>query len=276
MVLFFLQNKSLISRKIIYSLRVITMLFTKDNFTEINQIKSIKRVVSLVPSVTETIAFLSGTDILTGVTRFCKYPANIREKAVVVGGTKDFNLDTVIRLKPDLVVGVKEENEKSQIEELAASLPVVLFDIRCVSDAYQMIYRLGELLGKEQKAGKLVHDIQQGFQRINISRPQSGVYLIWKKPWMAAGKETFISDMLARAGFENLVPGRYPVIDESYFLPAPVLLLSSEPFPFREKHRKALLQKYPDKKILLVNGEMFSWYGSHMLQAVDYFRELFV
>jgi ABC-type Fe3+-hydroxamate transport system substrate-binding protein len=275
MVLFFMQNKSLISREINLFQKVVPMLIKNVNKTDINSLNNIRQVVSLVPSLTETIAALGAAEMLTGITRFCKYPEDICRKVTRVGGTKDFDVEKIIGLQPDGVVAVKEENDQGRLLQLARMLPVVLFDIVYWQDAMEMITGLGKLLNKEKQARQMISEIENSFNTLPEIKPRNKcVYLIWKKPWMAAGKETFINEMLKRAGFENVVEGRYPEITEETFSEAEVILLSSEPYPFREKDRHTLQEQYPGKKVLPADGEMFSWYGSRMSRAAAYFREL--
>ncbi len=251
------------------------MLIQGGNTKQINKIGHATRIVSLVPSLTETIASLGAKKNLTGITRFCRYPEDIRKEVPLVGGPKDFDTEKIIRLKPDVVVAVKEENDKIRISHLAEYLPVVLFDIVKVEDAFGMMLTLGKLFGKDKEANLLVDKIKKGFTQIpSVSPIGKCLYLIWKKPWMAAGKETFINEMLIKYGFENVAEGRYPEVTEDDFDRAEFLLLSSEPFPFKEKHRQELQQKYPDKRVLPVDGEIFSWYGSRMLKAGDYYRKM--
>ncbi len=270
-----MQNKSLISREKKYSTRIDKMLLTKNNLHKIKELKPVQKVVSLVPSLTETIAFFGGASSLAGVTRFCKYPEGIREKTAVVGGPKNFDVEKILSLEPDVVVAVKEENDKARILQLAEQVPVILFDVRHFDDALEMIKTLGTLLGTENRASQKVFEIKHSFETLTgINQRPKCFYLIWKKPWMAAGKATFINEMLQRAGFENIAEGRYPEISEKDFLRAEVVLLSSEPFPFNEKHQRELQQRFPDLKVILVDGEMFSWYGIRILQAADYFRSL--
>jgi len=251
------------------------MLITGSNTEEINKIEHATRLVSLVPSLTETIATLGAKKSLAGITRFCKYPEGIRQEVDLVGGTKDFDTEKIIRLKPDVVVAVREENDKAGILKLAEKLPVVLFDIVHVEDAFDMMRTLGKLLDKEKEVAHLVEDVKNGFARIpEVSPKRRCLYLIWRKPWMAAGTQTFINEMLDKCGFENVAGGRYPEVTEADFHQAEFLLLSTEPFPFKEKHRQELEQKYPDKRVLLADGEIFSWYGSRMLKAGAYFGKL--
>jgi ABC-type Fe3+-hydroxamate transport system substrate-binding protein len=251
------------------------MLIENVSAKNFNILSDLKRVVSLVPSLTETIAELGAADRLTGVTRFCKYPEDIRQKTTVVGGTKDFDVGKIIGLKPDVVVAVKEENDKKLILALAEKLPVALFNINTPEDAYDMIRVLGKLTGSEKKAEEIISEIRRNFDALpEITARPKCLYLIWENPWMAAGKETFINEMLLRAGFENMAEGRYPELTEKEWAQADVILLSSEPYSFREKHRQALQEQFPGKKVLLVDGELFSWYGSRMRKAGPYFMEL--
>ncbi len=251
------------------------MLIVGNDINEISGLGHIGRIVSLVPSLTETIAALGAKNALAGVTRFCKYPEDIRREVDIIGGTKDFHNKMIISLKPDVVVAVKEENDKKRILKLAERLPVVLFDIVHMEDALNMMDMLGKLLDKEKEAGQMVGEVKIGFALIQKRLPKRKcLYLVWKKPWMAAGKETFINEMLGIAGFENVTEGRYPEITAEDFTKADVILLSSEPFPFKEKHRMEIQKQFPNKKVLLVDGEMFSWYGSRMLKAGEHFLSL--
>ncbi len=251
------------------------MLITENNINQINKISPATRVVSLVPSVTETIADLGAREKISAVTRFCKYPENIRSEKPVVGGPKSFEETQILKLRPDVVVGIKEENDKERILRLADKIPVLLFHITGLRKAYTMIENLGELVDRKTQAKEMIQKIQNGFSGLPPGKPlRKCLYLIWQKPWMAAGTNTFINEMLNLCGLKNITEGRYPQIDRQHFQKAEIILLSSEPFPFGEKHRKMLQKQFPGKKILLVDGEMFSWYGSHMVKAGAYFRDL--
>ncbi len=251
------------------------MLINGNNPKETNKIGHVRRIVSLVPSLTETIAYPGAKNRLAGVTRFCKYPEEIGLETAVIGGPKDFDIERITSLQPDVVVAVKEENDKAGIFKLAEKLPVVLFDIMHLDDAFGMMLMLGKLVDKGQEAGRLVEKIKKGFTQIPMVSPKRKcLYLIWKKPWIAAGTRTFINEMLNKCSFENVVEGRYPEVTEEDFHQAEFFLLSTEPFPFKEKHRQELQKEYQDKMVLLVDGEIFSWYGSRMLKAGEYFKQL--
>ena len=250
------------------------MIISGDNIHQIKQIKSVHRVVSLVPSLTETIASLGGKNKLVGITRFCKYPLGIEKDVQRIGGTKSIHIQDVESLSPDLIVAVKEENEQKQVISLAEKFPVVVFDISDLNDALKMIEVMGMVLGNSDAATALNQKISKSFEQIPLRQFPDTLYLIWRKPWMAAGKNTFINDMMSRVGFENLVDGRYPELGDDELAKAKTILLSSEPYPFAEKHRQLLQDQYPEKKIVCVDGEMFSWYGSRLLKSARYFKDL--
>lgn len=232
-----------------------------------------ERIISLVPSQTELLVDLGLEEKIVGVTKFCVHPSHLKKSKTIVGGTKNYRFDVINSLKPDLIIGNKEENDQAGIEKLAGKYPVWMSDIFDLKDSLQMIFDLGEITGTKQKAQEIIARIEKSFVQ-PVVKKGSCVYLIWENPKMAAGKNTFIDSMLSVAGFENLVEKfRYPEITEETLinLSPEYLLLSSEPFPFVEKHFKAFQELLPNSKIKLVDGELFSWYGSRLLYAADYF-----
>lgn len=239
-----------------------------------------QRIVSLVPSQTELLHDLGLGDRVVGITKFCVHPVAWFAEKQRVGGTKTLNFNKIAALRPDLILGNKEENERAQIELLAETYPVWMSDIRSLADAVEMIRGIGQLTDTAAPAEEIAEKIEAGFAalRSTIYRPPSTVYLIWRKPFMAAGGDTFIQTMLAAAGFANVFGdrSRYPEISVADLVAAQpeVVLLSSEPYPFREKHLAELHEICPAAKIQLVDGEMFSWYGSRLLFAPEYFRIL--
>jgi ABC-type Fe3+-hydroxamate transport system substrate-binding protein len=241
-----------------------------------------RRIVSLVPSQTELLAHLGLENEVVGITKFCVHPHNWFEAKPRIGGTKTLNFEKIKALKPDLIIGNKEENERAQIEQLAARYPVWMSDVRTLEDAYDMIGRVGELVGKSAEAQKLVATIQGRFstnnQQLTTNNETRAAYFIWRKPYMVAGGDTFIGEMLRVAGFQNVFShkNRYPEISlEALEAAKPeIILLSSEPYPFSEKHFAPLREICPSAKIQLVDGEMFSWYGSRLLHSATYFQKL--
>lgn len=242
-----------------------------------------QRIVSLVPSQTELLYHLGLEDEVAGITKFCVHPQEWFRKKTRVGGTKQLSLDIIRRLQPDLIIANKEENVKEQVEALSADHPVWISDVNDLESACCMIGSLGDILQRAALAQSLIRHIKEGFERMHASIKSSGpplrtAYLIWKDPYMVAGGDTFIHDMLTRCGFSNIFEGqtRYPSVNISQLQEAncELLLLSSEPYPFKQKHANELQQHLPVVKIVPVNGEMFSWYGSRMVEATAYFIEV--
>ena len=259
-----------------------------------------RRIVSLVPSQTEFLADLGLEDTVVGITKFCIHPAKWFQQKQRVGGTKTIDFQKIDALKPDLIIGNKEENEQGQIELLSRKFPVWMSDISTLDHALDMMRSLGAMTGKEERATTLISAIEQNFKdhlsllpaianasSVNVLRMNAeagttyhsnAAYLIWRKPYMAAASGTFIDDMLHRAGFTNAFAdlSRYPEISPEQLVNArpAVIFLSSEPYPFSEKHMSALREICPEASVQLVDGELFSWYGSRLLQAPAYFAAL--
>ncbi|MGI9544088.1 MAG: ABC transporter substrate-binding protein [Cyclobacteriaceae bacterium] len=238
----------------------------------------VKRIISLVPSQTELLFDLGLGDRIVGISKFCIHPAkNCREKPKV-GGTKRIKRELIDQLEPDLIIANKEENEQSQIESLARDYPIWVSDIKNLSDVYLMIKALAEMLDCSSPANILINQIKAKFGHLGAATFGKAVYLIWRKPYLSVGSDTFIHQMMRFAGFENCLADetRYPEMstDQLAKLDPDYVLLSSEPYPFKEAHIKEVKEICPRSKVLLVDGEMFSWYGSRLLKAADYFGDL--
>jgi ABC-type Fe3+-hydroxamate transport system substrate-binding protein len=239
-----------------------------------------KRIISLVPSQTELLYDL-GLDVeVVGITKFCIHPNHWQKSKKIIGGTKHFRFDVIDTLSPDFIIGNKEENYQEGIEFLQKKYPVWMSDIVSLQDALNMIRFVGELSGTDNKAAKIIKNIEQAFARIRIKPLRRVLYLIWREPWMAAGDHTFIDTMLNEMGLLNSLKdhSRYPKLSEDDIrsLNPQIVFLSSEPYPFKEKHRAELQHILPLAKIILVDGEMFSWYGSRLIHAPVYFNSLAV
>ncbi|MBA9075658.1 helical backbone metal receptor [Rufibacter quisquiliarum] len=238
-----------------------------------------ERIVSLVPSQTELLFHLGLGDRVVGVTRFCLHPREEVRKKTRVGGTKQFHLEVIDQLAPDLIIGNKEENYQEGIEALAQKYPVWMSDILTLEDSLQMMAWVGEITNTATKAQELVSQLQEHFLQLHPISPRiRTAYFIWRKPYMAVGGENFIDHVLARCGLENVVADmpRYPVITPELLQErAPqLILLSSEPYPFQERHLAEFQQICPDALVKVVDGEMFSWYGSRLLHSVPYLQDL--
>ncbi|KLT67378.1 helical backbone metal receptor [Pedobacter sp. BMA] len=240
-----------------------------------------QRIISVVPSQTELLFELGLDQEIIGLTKFCIHPIEKFAGRTKVGGTKKLNIDLIRAMKPDLIIGNKEENTQSDIEELARDFPVWMSDIFTVEDAMKTISQIGGLVDREPEAAYLNHLISAGFNDLKTLALQHNInkrvaYLIWRKPFMAAGYNTFINDVLLTNGMTNVIrQDRYPEItmEQLKATNCELVLLSSEPYPFREKHIEEIQAALPDTRIMLVDGEMFSWYGSRLVKAVQYFFE---
>jgi ABC-type Fe3+-hydroxamate transport system substrate-binding protein len=238
-----------------------------------------KRIISLVPSITELLCDFGLTNEMVGRTKFCIYPKAKIKQITKVGGTKNINIDKIHQIKPELIIANKEENTKEQIELLSEHYPVWISDVKKFDDGLSLIVDLGEVLGKEREAKLMIEDIIQSRSEYRKEAFENikAIYLIWRKPYMAAGRDTFIHSMLEESGFTNCITtNRYPEINAeniSKFNPD-IILLSSEPYPFKYKHITELQAITADVPIELVDGEYFSWYGTKMKGAFKYFSSL--
>jgi len=238
-----------------------------------------QRIISLVPSQTELLYDLGLKDKLIGQTIFCVHPKKYFKNSTKVGGTKKLNIEKIKSLNPDLIIANKEENEREQIEELAKFFPVWISDVNTFEDALDMIKSIGEMTQSEINAIEIINQINQR-RNILLTKPfpkQKVIYLIWNNPYIAVGIDTFINTMLDESGYENAIKqSRYPEISiaEMKEINPDWIFLSSEPFPFKQEHKNKLDKILNLSKCLLVDGEMFSWYGSRLIKAYGYFEML--
>ncbi|SDS20424.1 substrate-binding protein [Gillisia sp. Hel1_33_143] len=238
-----------------------------------------KRIISLVPSQTELLCTLGLTDSIVGITKFCVHPEGLKTEKKIVGGTKNVHFNKIADLKPDIILCNKEENTKEMVFALEKIAPVHISNVITLEDTYQLILQYGEIFNRTMQASHLVNSIQYKKGELNIdNRIKKVVYLIWKDPWMAVGGNTFINSMLELNNCDNVFKNstdRYPVLTLEMLkeLDIDIVLLSSEPYPFKEKHISDLI-KLLNTNTILVNGEYFSWYGSRLLNAFDYFKTI--
>lgn len=234
-----------------------------------------KRIISIVPSQTELLADLGLEDQVVGITKFCVHPAAWRNHKVIIGGTKKFDFNMIKGLNPDLIIGNKEENYQEGIDQLKKIAPVWMSDIVTLEDSIQMILELGKITCREEISQELTNTVFSSIDSLIQVNSKTVLYLIWYKPWMAAGAETFIDTMLSKTGLKNCLRNltRYPQLsnEEIKKLNPDFVFLSSEPFPFRQKHADELQQILPTAKIISVDGEMFSWYGGRLRHFAEYF-----
>lgn len=212
-----------------------------------------------------------------GITKFCIHPEEWFRSKTRIGGTKQIKHEVIAELQPDLIIANKEENTKEDVEKLMLDYPVWVSDIYTLEDALDMMTSIGQITGTVPKAKALVDEIKDGFDALKAGVSKRVLYLIWQKPWMAAGTDNFIQEMLERCGLENVVTDpRYPQLSDEDIraLNPEVVMLSSEPFPFKEKHIQDIQSLLPTAKVMLVDGELFSWYGSRLRYSVAYLEAL--
>lgn len=240
--------------------------------------KQPERIVSLVPSQTELLYELGIGDKVVGQTVFCIHPADGYKNTTKVGGTKKIKYDIIDELHPDLIICNKEENTKEIVDTLSKKYPVWVSDIKTLKDNNEMILKLGNIVDRLPKAMEIVKEIEKNFSYLLFEKKRTCLYLIWQNPTIAVAGKTFINEMLNYAGFENVLSHkkRYPQLTEVEMreLNPETVLLSSEPFPFKEQHISEFKQIFPAAEIRLVDGEMFSWYGSRLIHAPEYFASL--
>lgn len=238
-----------------------------------------KRIVSLIPSQSEYLWDLGLREELVGISKFCIHPKEMFETVTRVGGTKQLDIEKIKQLKPDLIIGNKEENVKEQIEELQSYFPVWMSDVNTLDEAYDMMLKLGEITGKAQKSIELVEQIKRDLSSVkDLFNKKKVAYFIWNKPYMVVAKKTYIDSVLQFCGLTNVFDGhtRYPEVTLSDLKNAApdLCFLSSEPFPFHSEHLNEIQSQLPQTKVVLVDGEMFSWYGSHLLSLAPYLIQL--
>jgi ABC-type Fe3+-hydroxamate transport system substrate-binding protein len=234
-----------------------------------------KRIVSLVPSQTEFLFDIGLEEEVVGITKFCIYPSHWLKTKTIIGGTKNVDIEKVRNLHPDLIIGNKEENTKEDIIALREIAPVWMSDIFTLEDALSMMDSVGNMVEKQEMTNTLVQSIRAQFESFQPKNTNKKVlYLIWRKPFIGVACNTFIDDMLSRCGFSNVLANetRYPILENIADFNPDVVFLSSEPYPFKEKHMQELQAFFPKATIKLVDGEMFSWYGSRLRESVKYFR----
>ena len=241
-----------------------------------------KRIVCLVPSMTELLVDLGLEKNIVGVTKFCVHPDHIRKDKTIVGGTKTVHIHKIYALNPDIILCNKEENTREIVEQCKEIAPVHISDIKNIEDTLQLIKQYGEIFECEKKAEEIIHSIRKKNHDFQIATKNFPIfkvaYFIWRKPWMVAGNNTFINYLLRINKYENVLKNqeRYPevTLEDLKKKDFDFIFLSSEPYPFKEEHLNELQELFPNQQIVLVDGEYFSWYGTRLDKAFNYFLKL--
>jgi ABC-type Fe3+-hydroxamate transport system substrate-binding protein len=256
----------------------------KDQLNDVFELqKTPKRIVCLVPSITELLADLGLTSSIVGITKFCVHPSSLRKEKIIIGGTKNIKFEKIKNLQPDFIICNKEENTKEIVDFCKEVTTTFVSDIYTIEDTLQLINIFGEIFACQKNAIEISNKItkEKNFflKSISNAKKKRVAYFIWKDPWMVAAKNTFINHLLNVNNFDNVYKdkNRYPEVTISELEKIKNLdciFLSSEPFPFKEKHINFLKEKFNETTIILVDGEYFSWYGSKLMFAFKYFKEL--
>jgi ABC-type Fe3+-hydroxamate transport system substrate-binding protein len=241
-----------------------------------------RRIVSLVPSLTETLFALGAGAALAGVTDFCVHPADGVATLPRVGGTKNPDLAAILALAPDLVLANKEENRRRDVESLeAAGVPVFVTYARSVPEAVDEIRGLGRICAREARASVIAAEVEEALAAASRGPevpPTTAIALVWRDPFMVVGGDTFANDLLLRCGARNPFaaagPSRYPRVTLGALEAAQpeVILLPTEPYAFGERDRDELLAldcpASRGGRVHVVEGELLSWYGPRMPRAL--------
>ncbi len=257
------------------------MIKTTDQLNRIIELPGYpKKIISLVPSQTELLFDLGLREEVIGITKFCIHPNEWFRNKIRIGGTKKLNIERIKSLNPDLIIANKEENNEEEISILFQNFPLWISDIKNLDDAINMIRELSKVINKEQEGILVIKSIESEFEKLKQSdfKTHTCAYIIWNEPMMTVGGDTFISKMMNYAGFKNVFEEkrRYPVLpaDDLKNSSPEIILLSSEPYPFKEKNLQHFRYNFPGSKVVLVDGEMFSWYGSRLIKTPSYLLQL--
>ena len=218
------------------------------------------------------------------MTKFCVHPEHIKKTVAVVGGTKNIKLEKIKSLNPDIIICNKEENTEKIVELCNCITITHISNIFSLNDLKNLIKQYGQIFSCGIASDKIINELNtkmEVFKRFISGVTQKKViYFIWRDPWMVAGNDNFINHLLELNNFQNMFAhiSRYPQVNLKEISgqqeTPDLILLSSEPYPFKNKHLLEIKEHFKNVKIVFVDGEMFSWYGSRVLKAFDYFKEL--
>lgn len=240
----------------------------------------VPRIVSLVPSITELLCDLGLQDQIVGRTGFCIHPRDTVKNIQKIGGTKDVNIDKIRRLAPTHLIVNIDENEKPTVEQLAEFVPhVIVTHPLQATDNFALFRLLGGVFNVTARAEELCRALQQRLDLLPVpTQTKKVLYCIWKDPWMTVAQDTYISNLLSLRGWQQWQATsslRYPSFNwnDGSLHDVELVLLSTEPYSFTQAHADELQQQI-HKPVLLVDGEMLSWYGSRAIQGLSYLASL--
>ncbi|MCK4663062.1 MAG: ABC transporter substrate-binding protein [Bacteroidales bacterium] len=259
----------------------IKKVFTDDLKRKIEINYHPNRIISLVPSITELLFDLGLDKNIVGITDYCIHPKELVKEKTKIKGPANINFEIINKLNPDLIIANKEENIKSEVLKLSEKYKIWVSNVNSYNEALNLILSIGELTGTYEIAQNIKENIDKKFKNLKLpDRKLKIAYIIWKKPYLSINNETYIGSIIEKCGCVNIFGDkqeRYPKIkvEEIINLFPDYIYLSSEPYSFIEKDVNEIKKLIPDVNVKIVDGEMFSWYGSRMLKATDYFEKLF-
>ena len=254
-----------------------------DNYFEFEEPPG--RIVSLVPSLTETLIELGAAERVVGCTEWCVHPADVTAGIPKVGGTKNVSVSKVLELEPDLVIANKEENRERHVDALREEVPVFVTYPCTLDDGLQTLLDMGTICGNPEGAVAVENRCRTILVELFASNPKQllTACMIWRDPWMAAGPATYMSDLIERCGFENVFgrqPDRYPdtTLEEVFARDVEVVLLPDEPYEFGSRDVIDVMRARPDdspaREIVLLDGSYLTWYGVRTEPALEFLRNL--
>jgi ABC-type Fe3+-hydroxamate transport system substrate-binding protein len=233
------------------------------------------RIVSLCPSITETLIDFGLAESLAGITRYCIHPRSITRKLNKVGGTKNPDIAAILMLQPDLVFMNEEENTKEAHTVLSDRLHVEVSFPRTVTEVPAMLRRIGQLTDRIEMGERRARELENTLAELESKKSEAFrfAYLIWRDPWMTVGTDTYVSDLISRAGGINVYADsseRYPTtsMEDLHERRADLVLLPDEPYRFKDRDRGELTRILPNTRIELVSGDDCSWHGVRSIRGV--------
>jgi ABC-type Fe3+-hydroxamate transport system substrate-binding protein len=224
----------------------------------------VHRVVSLVPSLSESVA-ATAPGLLVGATDWCTHPADL--DVVRIGGTKNPSVARIVELAPDVVLANEEENRTPDLDELrSAGVAVWVTQVRTVAEAFTSLDRMLRLACRLERPAWL-DNAERAWALVQPARRRTAVVPIWRRPWMVLGRDTFAGDVLARLGVANVysqAADRYPKVELEELQAAELVVLPDEPYAFSPTDGP---ECFPGQPIALVSGRHLTWYGPSLVEA---------
>lgn len=233
------------------------------------------RIVSLVPSLTHMICDFGLREMVVASTNFCVKPAGLQRSAKVIGGTKDPDISAIRALHPTHILVNEEENKPEHIAMCHDICPTLVTFPRHPAEVPAMLREVGNFLGAPVVAERFATQLERALSRPLPLEMRRSLYFVWRDPYMVAGPDTYISSMMKYGGYLNVAPDndRYPsmILADAAALDPEVILLSTEPYPFRQRDADRLTAEWPGRvpKILKIDGQLMSWYGTLTIEAIE-------